>query len=140
MPLPAPRRRAKLLQVSGVPNTVGCIDGSYTSVQCPANKVRFTYVNRHSYPSLTLQAVCDYKKFLDVTTGNPSKVHDSRIFRKSRFGERLPGLCYSEKFRILGDVAYPLRDYLITPFWDYGHLGHSPKMDYATMQDNVPLL
>ncbi|KAH7948688.1 hypothetical protein HPB49_000861 [Dermacentor silvarum] len=115
-------------QVSGVPNTIGCIDGSYISVRCPAKKVRSTYVNRHSYPSLTLQAVCDYqKKFLDVTVGSPSKIHDSRIFRKSRLAERLPGICCFGKFHVLGDAAYPLRDYLITPFRDYGHLNSSQR-------------
>ncbi|XP_037268956.1 putative nuclease HARBI1 isoform X1 [Rhipicephalus microplus] len=110
-------------QVSGVPNTIGCIDGSYISIRCPAKKVRSTYVNRHSYPSLTLQALCDHKKkFLDVTTGHPSKIHDSRIFRTSRLSSKLPHVCCSGKYHVLGDAAYPLRDYLITPFRNYGHL------------------
>ncbi|KAH8029513.1 hypothetical protein HPB51_000809 [Rhipicephalus microplus] len=109
--------------VSGVPNTIGCIDGSYISIRCPAKKVRSTYVNRHSYPSLTLQALCDHKKkFLDVTTGHPSKIHDSRIFRTSRLSSKLPHVCCSGKYHVLGDAAYPLRDYLITPFRNYGHL------------------
>ncbi|KAH7966215.1 hypothetical protein HPB49_014501 [Dermacentor silvarum] len=82
-------------QVSGVPNTIGCIDGSY--------------------------------KFLDVTVGSPSKIHDSRIFRKSRLAERLPGICCLGKFHVLGDAAYPLRDYLIAPFRDYGHLNSSQR-------------
>ncbi|KAH6948212.1 hypothetical protein HPB50_023186 [Hyalomma asiaticum] len=110
-------------QVSGVPGAVGCIDGCYISVRCPARKVRSTYVNRHCYPSLTLQAVCDNKKkFLDVTMGNPSKIHDSRILRNSRLAERLPGLCRSGSFHILGDAAYSIREYLITPFRDYGNI------------------
>lgn len=106
-----------------MPNTIGCIDGSYISIRCPAKKVRSTYVNRHSYPSLTLQALCDHKKkFLDVTTGHPSKIHDSRIFRTSRLSSKLPHVCCSGKYHVLGDAAYPLRDYLITPFRNYGHL------------------
>ncbi|XP_070395459.1 uncharacterized protein [Dermacentor albipictus] len=114
---------ADVEQVSGVPNTIGCIDGSYVSVRCPAKKVRSTHVNRHNYPALTLQAVCDYKKrFLDVTIGNQSKIRDSRIFRKSRLAERSPSICCSGKFHVLGDAAYSLRDYLITPFRDYGRL------------------
>ncbi|KAH8033713.1 hypothetical protein HPB51_000243 [Rhipicephalus microplus] len=77
----------------------------------------------HSYPSLTLQALCDHKKkFLDVTTGHPSKIHDSRIFRTSRLSSKLPHVCCSGKYHVLGDAAYPLRDYLITPFRNYGHL------------------
>ncbi|XP_037505987.1 putative nuclease HARBI1 isoform X2 [Rhipicephalus sanguineus] len=114
---------ANFQQVSGVPNTIGCIDGSYISIRCPAKKVRSTYVNRHSYLSLTLQAVCDHtKKFLDVTTGHPSKIHDSRIFNTSRLAAKLPRVCCAGKYHVLGDAAYPLRDHLITPFRNYGGL------------------
>ncbi|CAN8023446.1 unnamed protein product, partial [Ixodes persulcatus] len=51
-----------------------------------------------------LQEICDrHKRFLDVTSGHPSKVHDAR-------------------YHILGDAAYPLREYMLTPFRDYGRL------------------
>lgn len=116
-------------QVSGVPGTVGCIDGSYISIRCPANKVRSTYVNRHNEISLTVQAVCDHRKvFLDVTTGNPSKVHDSRIFRKSRFARKIPLICAEGRFHVLGDAAYPLREFLLTPFRNYGKLTQSEAL------------
>ncbi|KAG0433570.1 hypothetical protein HPB47_019793 [Ixodes persulcatus] len=60
------------LKETGVPGTIGCIDGSYVAIECPANKIRSTHVNRHHYPSLTLQAICDCnKRFLDRTTGHP---------------------------------------------------------------------
>ncbi|KAK8756398.1 hypothetical protein V5799_000900 [Amblyomma americanum] len=53
-------------QVSGVPGTIGCIDGSYISIRCPANKIRSTYINRHMSISLTAQACCDNnKKFVE---------------------------------------------------------------------------
>ncbi|KAL3223420.1 hypothetical protein MRX96_027592 [Rhipicephalus microplus] len=39
-------------QVSVFPDTIGCIDGSYIPVRCPAGKVRSVYVNRHHYPFL----------------------------------------------------------------------------------------
>nr|XP_050050091.2 putative nuclease HARBI1 [Dermacentor andersoni] len=114
-------------QVSGFPDTIGCIDGSYIPVRCPAGKVRSVYVNRHHYPSLTLQAICDNRKrFLDASTGAPSKIHDSRIFRLSNISKKLPQLC-AGKYHILGDAAYPSREFLMTPIRDYGSLNASDK-------------
>lgn len=73
-------------------------------------------------PSLTLQAICDAKKrFLDVFTGPPSKIHDARVFNLSFISHMLPDICGNE-WHILGDAAYPLQKYLITPYRDYGNL------------------
>lgn len=85
------------------------------------------YVNRHHYPSLTLQGICDNRKrFLDCSTGAPSKIHDSRIFRLSTISKKLPQLC-AGKYHILGDAAYPSREFLMTPIRDYGSLDASDK-------------
>ncbi|XP_011860760.1 PREDICTED: putative nuclease HARBI1, partial [Vollenhovia emeryi] len=73
-------------------------------------------------PSLTLQVICDAKrKFLDVFTGPPSKIHDARVFKLSFISATLPDICENE-WHILGDAAYPLKKYLITPYRDYGNL------------------
>ena len=79
-------------------------------------------MNRHDFPSLTLQAICDSNKmFLDVFTGAPSKVHDARIFKLSFISTLLPNAC-GDQWHILGDAAYPLKKYLITPYRNYGNL------------------
>jgi len=63
--------------------------------------------------SLTLQAICDAKsRFLDVFTGSPS--HHARVFKLSFISNMLPDICRNE-WHILGDAAYPLKKYLITP-------------------------
>lgn len=73
-------------------------------------------------PSLTLQAICDAnKKFLDVFTGPPSKIHNARIFNLSFTSNTLLDIC-ENRWHILGDAAYPLKKYLITPYRDYGNL------------------
>lgn len=91
-------------------------------IRTPAHKIKSTYVNRHDMPSLTLQAICDANRmFLDVFTGPPSKIHDARIFKLSFISAMLPDICKDE-WHILGDAAYPLRKYLITPYRDYGNL------------------
>lgn len=75
-----------------------------------------------------MQGICDAKlRFLDVYTGIPSKIHDSRVLKLSFIGSELPNAC-APKYHLLGDSAYPLRDYLLTPFRDYGNLSESEKL------------
>lgn len=108
---------------------LGCIDGTSISIRTPAHKIKNTYVNRHDQPSLTLQGLCDSKrKFLDVFTGAPGKIHDSRVFRLSPLSNTLPQIC-GQQYHILGDSAYPLREYLLTPYRDYGNLT-APQINY----------
>ncbi|KAH7936904.1 hypothetical protein HPB49_006279 [Dermacentor silvarum] len=127
-------------QVSRFPDTIGCVDGSYISIRCPAGKVRSVYVNRHHYPSVTLQGICDNKKrFLDVSTGAPSKMHDSRIFRRSRVANLLPQLC-SSVYHIVGDAAYPFREHLMTPIRDYGNLDCSDRAFNARLSGTRVLI
>ncbi|XP_036332293.1 putative nuclease HARBI1 [Rhagoletis pomonella] len=115
-------------KIAGFPNVLGCIDGSYISIRKPKNKIRSTYTNRHDCASITLQGICDAKlRFLDVYTGIPSKIHDSRILKLSFIGKELPSAC-APKYHLLGDAAYPLREYLLTPFRDYGSLSESEKL------------
>ncbi|KAH7976128.1 hypothetical protein HPB52_008687 [Rhipicephalus sanguineus] len=91
-------------KVSGVPGVVGCIDGCYIRIQCPENKIASTYVNRHHFLSMTLQAVCDNKRrFSDVLVGSSSKIHDSRVFRLSSLAKKIPGICQGGRYHILGD-------------------------------------
>ena len=82
----------------------------------PAHKIRSTYTNRHDLVSTTLQGICDaHRKFIDVFCGPPSKIHDSRIFQLSSISRTLPETC-ANVHHILGDAAYLLREYLITPY------------------------
>lgn len=99
-----------------MPGAIGCIGECYVSIHCPPHKVPLTNKNRYDSPSVTVQAVCDHKKkFLDVTVGNPSRIHDSRIFRKTGLARKLLRVCTGD-FHILGDATYPLRKFLLTPF------------------------
>ncbi|KAM7300348.1 putative nuclease HARBI1 [Ixodes scapularis] len=114
---------AEFEEIAGFPGVIGCIDGSYIDTKCPANKVKSTYINRHDQTSVTLQAVCDTRyRFLDVFAGPSSKMHDARIFRLSFLSDELPQLCETRKYHLLGDAAYPTREYLMTPYKDYGSM------------------
>lgn len=101
---------------------IGCIDGTFAPIQTPAKKTRQTYTNRHHQTSITLQGVCDHKrKFLDVFAGCPGRMHDARVYGYSDLHEELP-LLWNRRFHVLGDGAYPIREWLLKPFRDRGHL------------------
>ncbi|KAH6946366.1 hypothetical protein HPB50_013125 [Hyalomma asiaticum] len=110
-------------ELAGFPGVIGCIDGTYIPMRCPANKIRSTYINRHDEVSMTMQGICDSKgRFQDVFTGPPSKVHDSRVLSLSSIQQDLPALCQVNKYHILGDAAYAIREHLLTPFKNYGNM------------------
>lgn len=116
------------LKIAGFPKVLGCIDGTFIKVQTPVHKIKSTYVNRHDIASITLQGICDARKrFIDTFTGIPSKIHDARVLKLSDICDELPGICEGGKYHILGDGAYPIREWLITPFKDYGNLSANEK-------------
>ncbi|XP_025162269.1 putative nuclease HARBI1 isoform X2 [Harpegnathos saltator] len=118
----------EFLQIAGFPKVLGCIDGTFIKVRTPAHKIKSTYVNRHDIPSITLQGICDARKrFIDTFTGIPSKIHDARVLKLSDICDKLPGICEGGKYHILGDGAYPIREWLIIPFKDYGNLSAKDK-------------
>lgn len=106
---------------------IGCIDGTSIPIRTPVHKIKCTYVNRHDLPSLTLQGICNSnKQFIDVFTGPPGKIHDSRVFKMSFISQEIEKIC-GGTYHLLGDSAYGIREYLLTPYRDYGTLGDSEK-------------
>ncbi|XP_071582458.1 putative nuclease HARBI1 [Temnothorax nylanderi] len=116
-------------KISGFPNVLGCIDGSYINIRTSKYKIRSTYANRHDKTSLVLQGICDDKKrFIDAFTGVAGKLHDSRTFTLSFISKNISGICQNGKYHLLGDSAYPIREYLLTPYKDYGNLIRSQRI------------
>ena len=65
------------------PNVIGCIDGTHIKIAAPKEDSA-AYVNRKSFHSINVQAVCDSAmKFTDVFVGYPGGVHDARVLRNS---------------------------------------------------------
>ncbi|XP_062599737.1 putative nuclease HARBI1 [Saccostrea cucullata] len=107
------------------PGVIGAIDGSHipikTPTHCPEN-----YVNRKLFPSVILQTVCDSKMhLLDVNCGWPGSVHDSRVFKNSELHQRIqnnPEEMLPYNSHLLGDSAYGLEMWMMTPYRDRGNL------------------
>ena len=115
----------KFEQMKGIPNVVGAIDGTHVKIRAP-NEHPQDYFNRKKYYSIVIQVVVDSnKKFIDVCCGEPGSLHDSRILRRSNlyrkceenFSSHFPPNTF-----LLGDSAYPVKQWLVTPFKDNGNL------------------
>lgn len=70
-------------------------------------------------------------KIMNVFTGFPGSVHDSRVFRRSSLSQTLAQKCGDDLY-ILGDSGYPLQRHLLTPFRDRGQLTRR-QVNYNTV-------
>ncbi|KAH9371793.1 hypothetical protein HPB48_000077 [Haemaphysalis longicornis] len=100
----------------GPRNTIGCVDGSHVEINTPKESPQ-SYFNRKKFPSLILQGICDNaNRFTDVLIGFPGSAHDARVLREGPFSDEATQKCSNGY--ILGDCAYPLLPWLMTPYKD----------------------
>lgn len=59
-------------------------------------------------------------QFTYVVAGSVGSCHDARVLRTYDLWENGPARCGDA--HIIGDAAYPLRNWLLTPYRDNGHL------------------
>lgn len=108
-------------QRNGFPGIVGALDGTHIEIRKPENHAA-SYINRKQFYSLQLQAVCDFEmKFTHVFMGYPGSCHDARVCRNSDLWNNGPQMC-GVMNHIIADAAYPLKNWLLTPYRDNGHL------------------
>jgi len=100
------------------PGVVGCVD--VTAVMFRTLKGTEPYRNDKGQNCILLQAVCDATlKFTDIFVGCPGSCTDAKVWRSSPLGKQLDQDSTSlipEGMHLLGDSAYPLRDYLLVPY------------------------
>ena len=105
---------------SQFPNVLGAIDGTHICIVAPSKHGQ-VYVNRKKFHSLVLQAICaSNMQFLHVLAGWPGSVNDARILRNCDVWNIAPQWCGDN--HLVGDGAYPLKQWLLKPFRNDGHL------------------
>ncbi|XP_044307839.1 protein ANTAGONIST OF LIKE HETEROCHROMATIN PROTEIN 1-like isoform X1 [Varanus komodoensis] len=129
--LTSPQGAMNGFAAKGFPHCIGAIDAMHIPIIAPAHRAT-EYINSKGYYSMVLQALVDHEgRFTDVYAGRSGKVHDARIFRSSpiframnqgTFGPSTVLDMEGEQVKpvILGDLAYPLLPWLMTPY--SGHL------------------
>lgn len=110
---------------ANIPKAVGAVDGTYIPIKKPKNHAE-SYLTRKCNYAFTLQAISDPSlKFIDVFMGYPGSVSDHRIFVNSPIYRNIfqnPLQFFEDESYILGDKAYPLLNWCMTPYIDRGNL------------------
>ena len=122
----------------GFPQCFGALDGSHIPIVAPDESPK-DYYNRKGWFSINIQALVDSRyRFMDLVVGWPGSVHDARVLARSSLYTRVEsGQLFPNSTRpiagvdiplvILGDAAYPLLPWLMTPFRDAGRLTSAQK-------------
>ena len=119
----------------GFPNCGGAIDGTHIPIIAPSEH-HADYVNRKGWYSVIMQGVCDHRYlFTDVYIGWPGRVHDARvlansdIYRRGEAGTLIENRTVQVEANgpeipvvLLGDPAYPMKQWLQKPFTDRANL------------------
>lgn len=106
---------------SQLQNVIGAIDGCHIQIKAPKHQPH-AYFNRKKFYSIVLLGCCNSKmEFNYVWTGNPGSTHDATVLRSSDLFQN-SDVKIPADFYLLGDSAFPILDWLITPFRDCGNL------------------
>ncbi len=111
------------------PNCIGAIDGKHVRIKCPHHSGSF-YFNYENYFSIVLQGLVDADyKFIGIEVGSYGKRSDGGIFSTSSLHhniendilhipppKNLPNTDITAPHVFVGDAAYPLKNYLMSPF------------------------
>nr|XP_034322433.1 protein ALP1-like [Crassostrea gigas] len=110
-------------KIKGFPRVLGAVDGCHIQIKAPQEKYHpVSYLNRkRDYPVISPLPV-----FTDIVSGWPGFVNDARVFRNSPFYEASE-ILFDGDAHILGDAAYPLQRWILTPYKDYGNLAERHK-------------
>jgi hypothetical protein len=88
---------------------IGALDATYIRLANNPQKEGTSYINRKGFPGVSLQVVCDSnRRIMDASTGWPSSMQDSRIFRKSFIGQHIDMLLDNTDYFLLADGGYTL--------------------------------
>lgn len=108
--------RQQFYQFGHFPSVAGCLDGSHVLVRPPKND-EASFLNRHHQHSINLLGVCGPNfEFLYLNANSGGRRHDAKVLRTSSLWRKFEqGDLPFQGALLLGDSAYPLRSWLMTP-------------------------
>jgi hypothetical protein len=104
-------------RLCGFRDAVGAIDSSHIYLSSKPGLLDFPehYSNRKDRYSVHLQAVVSAdKKFLNISAGQPGRMHDSNVLQRSRLFLQVADWC-DEASYLLGDNGYPCLNWIMVP-------------------------
>ncbi|KAK3918215.1 Putative nuclease [Frankliniella fusca] len=117
--------KERFQRYSGFPGIVGALDGTYQNVTAPRVHPQ-SYINRHHQYSLNTMVVADDNLLIRyLKVGEVGSMHDSRVFRRSPLYMELlrnENDYLSDDEHIVGDGAYAVTNFLMTPYRNLGRL------------------
>ena len=112
----ADRQKRLFFAMAGFPNVIGCVNGTHVNLQAPVVN-EYKYVNRSGKHSINVHMICDAElRIFDTIVKYSESAHDARILRDGAVWRAFEANPRPLDGYILGDSAYPLRDWLLTPF------------------------
>ncbi|XP_066914360.1 uncharacterized protein [Clytia hemisphaerica] len=118
----------KLAYSFQISQAIGAIDGTHVNIVAPAGEGEDDYFSRKKRYTVNTQGIVGANLvFYDVATGFPGSCHDARNLKNSSISHRAQNeellvkpidIVNETEIRplILGDNAYPLFSWLLTPF------------------------
>lgn len=113
-------------RATGFPGVCGCIDCTHVYITAPVDDA-VNYRNRHHSYSINVQAVVDHNLTVrDLHVGEPGSMNDQRVFRRSAlYTDLLEDVNHrhlTAEQHVVGDGAYTLTDFMMSPYENNGHL------------------
>jgi hypothetical protein len=110
----------KFLQKAMFPGVVCALDGSHIPFH-PKSPNKTPYRNYKKFHSFNVMAAAlPNRSFCYVFCGFPGSVHDSTVFQNCSLFQKLDTRCHDlfdpRKYHIIADSAFPLKEWLITPY------------------------
>ena len=123
---------------------LGSIDGWLVAILCPTlaevnNPGK--YFSRKGFYAINVQVICDKnKRILWRSIGQIGSIHDSRAFNISKLATYLKNnvdTFIRSKLYFVGDSAYALRPYLLTPYDNATPLSKQDTFNYFLSRNRI---